>query len=113
MQVRPSYKQEARILKALGNASRLVIVDSLREGERSVGALTERVGTDQSTVSKHLAVLRAAGIVDDRRQGSMVFYRLTAPCVLDVLACARRILTGELAPDDVATSRGGPTSTDR
>jgi ArsR family transcriptional regulator len=50
------------------------------------------VGSDVSTVSKHLAVLRAHGIVDDRREGSAVYYRLLTPCVCNFFACATQVL---------------------
>ena len=63
------FKAQARVLKALANESRLKIVDRLSRGECTVGDLTLLVGSDQSTVSKHLAVLRAHGIVQDRREG--------------------------------------------
>lgn len=87
------YRRRARILKALANPARLQIIDRLARGECSVGGLRDLVGLDQSTVSKHLAVLRSHGFVEDRRQGNMVFYRLLTPCVLDFFTCADRILS--------------------
>jgi ArsR family transcriptional regulator len=89
---RDVFKQQARVLKALANPSRLAIVDRLSRGECSVGDLTAMVGSDVSTVSKHLAVLRAHGIVDDRREGSTVYYRLLTPCVCNFFACATQVL---------------------
>ncbi len=89
---RQDYREWARVLKALGNEARLMIVDRLNEGECSVGELTRLVGLDQSTVSKHLTVLRNHGIVADRRQGNVVYYRLRTPCVLGFFACAGRVL---------------------
>ncbi len=89
---REVFKQQARVLKALANESRLVIVDRLSRGECSAGELTELVGSDQSTVSKHLAVLRSHGIVEDRREGSVVFYRLLTPCVMNFFSCASQVL---------------------
>lgn len=89
---RDAFKQQARVLKALANESRLRIVDRLSRGECSVGDLTDMVGSDVSTVSKHLAVLRAHGIVDDRRAGSVVYYRLLTPCVCNFFACATQVL---------------------
>ena len=73
------FRRQARVLKALANESRLKIVDRLSRGECSVGELTEMIGSDPSTVSKHLAVLRAHGIVRDRRQGNVVYYTLLTP----------------------------------
>ena len=92
VKARDVYRKQAQVLKALANDSRLMIVDRLAEGECSAGELTRVVGTDQSTVSKHLAVLRSHGIVDDRRDGSSVIYRLLLPCVLKFFSCATRVL---------------------
>ena len=86
------FKNQARVLKALANESRLKIVDRLSRGECSVGELTEIVGSDQSTVSKHLAVLRSHGIVNDRREGNAVFYTLLTPCVMNFFSCATQVL---------------------
>jgi len=92
MKNRDTYKQQARVLKAMANESRLLIIDRLSEGEASAGELVALVGTDASTVSKHLSVLRAHGIVEDRRVGASVFYRLLTPCVLNFFSCATQVL---------------------
>jgi len=86
------FKRQERVLKALANESRLKIVDRLSRGECSVGELTELVGSDRSTVSKHLAVLRSHGIVLDRREGNVVYYSLQIRCVVNFLACATQVL---------------------
>ena len=86
------FRQQARVLKALANESRLQIVDRLSRGECSVGELTDLVGSDQSTISKHLALLRAHGIVLDRREGNVVYYTLLTPCVMKFFACATQVL---------------------
>ena len=88
------FKRQARVLKALANESRLKIVDRLSRGECSVGELTELVGSDRSTVSKHLAVLRSHGIVDDRREGNVVYYTLLTPCVMSFFSCASQVIHG-------------------
>ena len=80
------------MLKALAHESRLLIVDRLSQGECSVGELTTLIGSDQSTVSKHLAVLRAHDIVEDRRDGSVVYYTLLTPCVCNFFTCATQVL---------------------
>ena len=69
-----------------------MIVDRLSRGECSAGELTRLIGSDQTTVSKHLAVLRAHGIVEDRREGSAVIYRLLTPCVMNFFSCATQVL---------------------
>jgi len=86
------FKRQARVLKALANASRLQIIDRLSRGEASVGELTKLVGSDHSTVSKHLAILRSHGIVEDRREGNVVFYSLLTPCVMNFFSCATQVL---------------------
>jgi DNA-binding transcriptional ArsR family regulator len=86
------FKRQARVLKALANESRLKIVDRLSRGECSVGELTELIGSDHSTVSKHLAVLRSHGIVTDRREGNVVYYTLLTPCVMNFFSCATQVL---------------------
>jgi len=86
------FRSQARVLKALANESRLMIVDRLSRGECSAGDLTRLIGSDQTTVSKHLAVLRAHGIVEDRREGNVVVYRLLTPCVMNFFSCATQVL---------------------
>jgi ArsR family transcriptional regulator len=92
MRSREQYKKQARVLKALANETRLMIVDRLGRGECQVGELVRIAGIDQSTVSKHLALLRSVGVVDDERRGSSVYYRLLTPCVLEFFACASRVM---------------------
>jgi len=81
------FEERARVMKALAHPSRLMMVDELSRGERCVCELTEMVGADISTVSKHLSVLKDAGIVDYRTDGVQHLYRLKAPCVLNVFSC--------------------------
>ena len=87
------YEARAKVIKALAHPARLFIVDQLTQhGEKCVCELTEMVGTDMSTVSRHLAVLKSAGILDDEKRGSMVYYRLRVKCVLDFCACIESVL---------------------
>jgi DNA-binding transcriptional ArsR family regulator len=82
----------ARLVKALAHPTRLFIVDELSRGERCVCELTELIGADISTVSKHLAVLKAARIVVDDKRGLMVYYSLKMPCVVDFVNCLETML---------------------
>ena len=76
------------MLKALAHPTRLLIVDELGEaGERCVCELTELVGADMSTVSRHLSQLRGAGIIEDERRGAKVFYKLCFPCLGKLFEC--------------------------
>jgi ArsR family transcriptional regulator len=76
--------RSAAIAKALADAKRLCVVERLAEGERSVSDLSRDVGCQVPNMSQHLSVLRSAGIVTSRREGSTVFYRLADPQVLEV-----------------------------
>ena len=93
MDARTSARFEARatIIKAVAHPTRLFIVEELSRGERCVRELTEMVGADTSTVSKHLLLLKTAGIVKDDKRGTQVFYRLALPCVLRFLDCVETI----------------------
>lgn len=82
----------AQVMKALAHPSRLFIVDELSRGERCVCELTEMIGADVSTVSKHLAVLKRAGVVRDEKRGQQVFYRLRVPCILNFFGCVEAVL---------------------
>ena len=93
---RQRYQARAEIAKALAHPSRLMILDALAEGEMCVCQLTELVGADQSTVSKHLAVLRRAGLVEDRKDGVMTFYRLKVTCLRGFWTCIESVLKQNL-----------------
>ncbi len=70
------YERRARVIKALAHPSRLLIVDKLAEHEHCVNELTTLIGSDMSTVSKHLSVLKNAGVVRDEKRGSSIYYSL-------------------------------------
>jgi len=89
---RELYEHKARIIKALAHPTRLAMVEALAEGERCVCELQTLVGCDLSTVSRHLALLRSAGIVTARKQGLQVFYRLQVPCIISFLGCVDEVL---------------------
>lgn len=81
------FAARAAVFKALGHPVRLLMVDALARGERCVCDLTRLAGLDVSTVSKHLAVLREAGVVDFRKEGVNVHYRLALACVPGFIGC--------------------------
>lgn len=86
------YEIRAKIIKAMAHPTRLFLVDELSKGERCVCTLTDMVGDDVSTVSKHLSVLKNAGIVADDKRGTQVFYSLRVPCVLNFFSCVESVL---------------------
>jgi ArsR family transcriptional regulator len=99
------YEARARIAKALAHPSRLLMLDALNAGEMCVCDLTDLVGADQSTVSKHLAILKQAGIVDDRKEGTMTFYRLKICCLDGFWSCIETVLKENLAEQRSAVGR--------
>ncbi len=87
------YEARAKIIKAMSHPTRLFIVDELgRNGERCVCELTAMIGVDISTVSRHLAMLKNAGIIEDDKRGSQVYYSLRVRCVLDFLECVESVM---------------------
>jgi ArsR family transcriptional regulator len=84
-------RRAAAIARALADAKRLCVVERLADGERSVSDLSRDIGCQVPNMSQHLSVLRAAGIVASRREGSTVFYRLAHPQVLDVYRILRQV----------------------
>ena len=90
--IRARYEARAKILKALAHPSRLLIVEELHGQERCVNELTEMVGADTSTVSKHLSVLKNAGLVFDRKRANNIYYSLRVPCIIDFMVCVEEVL---------------------
>ena len=85
------YNAQAKVHKALAHPTRLFIVEELSRHERCVCELTAMVGVEMATVSRHLSVLRGAGIVEDDKRGAQVFYRLKTPCVMNFFRCVRDV----------------------
>lgn len=96
------YEARAKILKALAHPSRLFIIDQLAKQEHCVCELTEMVGADMSTVSKHLSVLKDAGLVRDEKRGLLVYYSLRVPCILNLFGCIEGVLKSNAQASAVA-----------
>ena len=90
---RARLEARARVIKALAHPTRLFIVEELARGERCVCELTAMIGADISTVSKHLASLRNAGLLTDEKRGAQVFYSLHTPCILNFMSCVESVLS--------------------
>ena len=76
-------QRTANVARALSDPKRLCVLETLATGERSVGELSRDVGCQVPNMSQHLAVLRSAGLVSTRREGTTVIYRLADPRVID------------------------------
>src|ERR671939_657057 len=94
---RPLYQAKAEFFKTLGHPARIRILELLAEREHAVSELLPEVGVADTSLSQQLAVLRRAGLVTSRKEGSAVYYTLTSPEVAQLLAVARRILTEVIA----------------
>lgn len=94
---RSLLQEQAKIFKALGHPSRLLMVDTLQNGEKCVCDLQAVVGDDMSTVSRHLAVLREAGVVSSRKEGTTIYYRLELCCLGKFLNCTRDHVAARIA----------------
>lgn len=93
-----TLRKRAHVLKAMGHPSRLAILDAIADGEKCVGELQMAIGSNWSTVSRHLTVLKQAGIIEDRKQGQQVFYSLRVPCVLNFFECVDAVLNTAAQP---------------
>ncbi|MFD9739345.1 ArsR/SmtB family transcription factor [Umezawaea sp. NPDC059074] len=114
---RPLYQLKAEFFKTLGHPARIRVLELLSDREHAVAELLPELDIEASNLSQQLAVLRRAGLVVARKEGSTVFYSLTSPHVAELLAVARTILTGVLSgqvelledlrnPEPVAIDRG-------
>jgi DNA-binding transcriptional ArsR family regulator len=94
---RPLYQAKAEFFKTLGHPARIRVLELLSQREYAVGEMLPEVGVEATSLSQQLAVLRRAGLVTFRKEGSTVYYSLTSPQVAELLTVARRILTEVLA----------------
>ena len=90
------YKIQARVAKAFSHESRLMMLDALKDRDLCVCELTELLGADPSTVSRHLSILKEVGIVEDRKEGNKVFYHLKTPGLLSFFAYAQGVIRNRL-----------------
>ena len=86
------HKNRASVFKALAHPTRILIVEALSQREHCVCELVELVGDDPSTISKHLSIMKAAGVVGNDRRGTSVFYRLKMKCVPGFMACVDKAI---------------------
>lgn len=87
-----NYNERSRILKAMAHPTRLFILEELSKSELCVSEITAMIDADVSTVSKHLSILRNAGLVYDEKRGNCVYYNLRVPCVLDFMSCIEAVI---------------------
>jgi ArsR family transcriptional regulator len=100
-------RRQAAVFKALGNPARLQVVKELAGGERCVCDLVDLTGLGWSTVSRHLAVLKSVGVIEDDKRGLQVFYRLKLPCVVRFASCLEAASEGQDVTFTVGCCAGG------
>lgn len=86
------FERQAEIAKAVAHPLRIAVIDFLKDGERCVCDIAERVGSERSNISRHLAVMVHAGVLTCRKDGLKVFYSLKTPCVAQWLSCITRVV---------------------
>jgi len=86
------YRRQAEVVKALAHPLRIAVVDFLRDGEQCVCDIAKFLGSERTNVSRHLSVMVNAGILDSRKEGLRVIYRLRCPCTMDFLRCVTAVL---------------------
>lgn len=96
MKTKSRYDSRAKVIKALSHPARLMVVEELsRVSERCVCELTEMIGSDISTVSRHLSILKHAGLIDDDKRGNQVYYRLRCPCINEFFRCVESVMAAK------------------
>ena len=87
---------KAEVFKAMGHPLRLGVIEFLKDGEKCVCDIVDQLGTGMSNMSKHLSILKKAGIVGDRRDGLKIMYSLTMPCALEFVRCVEAVVIKRL-----------------
>ncbi len=86
------FEKQAEIAKAMAHPVRTAIVDFLKDGEQCVCDIALHIGSERSNVSRHLSVMVTAGLLEHRKDGLKVIYKLKTPCVIGFLKCVTAVL---------------------
>lgn len=105
MKSQQQYEARARVAKALAHPSRLMMLDLLGDREMNVTEITRAVGADQSTVSKHLAILKDAGLIAARREGTTSFYQVTCGCLGGFFSCLEAMVESDIKRRQASAGR--------
>ena len=94
--IKNKYAARVKIIKAMAHSTRLFIIEALSKNEYCVRELQKMIGDDFSTVSKHLAILRNAGLVSTDKRSNQVFYKINAKCATKIICCADNVIKSKL-----------------
>nr|WP_320119823.1 metalloregulator ArsR/SmtB family transcription factor [uncultured Marinifilum sp.] len=92
-EIKKEYADKAEVFKALAHPTRLFIIHEIKDKKMSVRELSDRVGIDISTMSKHLDILKKHKIIEGEKEKNFVYYRLAIPCVLEFMNCAVKVIS--------------------
>jgi ArsR family transcriptional regulator, arsenate/arsenite/antimonite-responsive transcriptional repressor len=93
------FEKQAQIAQAIGHPLRLEIIDFLKGGEQCVCDIAERIGAQRSNVSRHLSVMVSAGVLEYRKEGLKVIYKLKCPCILEFFSCISGVIKQQVKDD--------------
>ena len=94
------FEKQAEIAKAIAHPLRIAVVNFLKDGEQCVCDIAKHVGSERSNVSRHLSVMSNAGLLEYRKEGLKVIYRLKTPCILEFFSCVSRVLKQQVKEDE-------------
>jgi len=94
------FEKQAEIAKAIAHPLRIAVVNFLKDGEQCVCDIAQHVGSERSNVSRHLSVMSNAGLLEYRKEGLKVIYRLKTPCILEFFSCVSRVLKQQVKENE-------------
>ena len=94
------FEKQAEIAKAIAHPLRIAVVNFLKDGEQCVCDIAEHIGSERSNVSRHLSVMLNAGLLEYRKEGLKVIYKLKTPCILEFFSCVSRVLKQQVKEDE-------------
>ena len=93
------FERQAEVVKSVAHPLRIAVVDFLKDGEQCVCDIAEYIGAERSNVSRHLSVMVSSGVLDSRKEGLKMIYRLKTPCVLNFISCVTEVLAEQIRGD--------------
>ena len=99
------FGRKAEIFKAIAHPTRLMILEMLKKSEKCVSEIQDEIEVDFSTISKHLQVMKTAGLLEHRREKKHVFYSLRVPCIMNFMGCIDEIIRKDLADSSAIAKR--------
>jgi len=94
------FEKQAEVAKAIAHPLRIAVVNFLKDGEQCVCDIAEHIGSERSNVSRHLSVMANAGLLEYRKEGLKVIYRLKTPCILEFFSCVSRVLKQQVKENE-------------